>query len=119
MLEFSNPIPLEGVETSYKDSTKKENDKRVKSSESMCGNDSKSSNEPRNNEHFSARLINESFLIHDSNLRRQKSIHNNRNEMHFDCNYLKLFGIIFLVIICSLLIVLVLRANHSCKKSSI
>ena len=119
MLEFSNPIPLEDVETSCKDSAENEKDKRVESRESICSNDSKSSNQSRNNEHFSARKTNESFLIHDNNPWRQKGGHSKWNERSFDCHYLYLFGVISFVILCSLLIFFVLRVNRSRKKPSI
>ena len=119
MLEFSNPIPLEGVETSCKDTTKNEKDKRVESRESICSNEFKSSNQPWDNEHLSARQNNESVLIHESNPWRQNEVHFKWNERHYDCHYIQLFGIISFVIICSLLIFVVLRVNLSCKKPSI
>ena len=119
MLEFSNPIPLEGVETSCKDTTNREKDKQVKSSESICSNESKSSNQPRDNEHLSARQNNESVITHDSNPWRQNEYHFKWNEMHYDCHYIQLFGVISFVIICSLLIFVVLRVNLSCKNPNI
>ena len=119
MLEFSNPIPLEGVETSRKDSTNIEKDKRAKSSDSICNNESKSSDQPRDNDHLSNRQNNESVLIHDSNPWRQNEVHFKWNERHFGCHYIQLFGVISFVIICSLLIFVVLRVNLSCKKLSV
>ena len=119
MLEFSNPIPLEGLETSCKDSIRNEKDDRVKSGESICSNESRSSNQPRDNEHLLARKNNESFLIHDSNPWRQNEVHFKWNERHYGCHIIQLFGAISFFIICSLLILVVLRVNISCKKLSI
>ena len=119
MLEFSNPIPLEGLETSSKDSTEKENDKSVQSCEHVYSNDSKLLNQPMKNEKVSAKQNDDSVLIHDSNPWTQKGAYSKWNGSHCDSHYLKFYGVTSFVIICSLLIFVVLRVNLSCKKTSI